>query len=102
MNCIGRLVFRALWDRPGIEIVHVNDPAGDAHGAAHLLEFDYVHVRCQHGVVAQANGFVATDQINRPITFSQAKEPWAIAGANMVLDFSGNFKTPINININIS
>ena len=27
---IGRLVFRALWGRPGIELVHVNDPAGDA------------------------------------------------------------------------
>ena len=27
---IGRLVFRALWGRPGIELVHVNDSAGDA------------------------------------------------------------------------
>jgi hypothetical protein len=27
---IGRLVFRALWGRPGIEIVQVNDPGGDA------------------------------------------------------------------------
>ena len=27
---IGRLVFRALWGRPDIELVHVNDPAGDA------------------------------------------------------------------------
>ncbi|WP_353089883.1 ArsJ-associated glyceraldehyde-3-phosphate dehydrogenase [Synechococcus lacustris] len=91
---IGRLVFRALWDRPGIEIVHVNDPAGDAHGAAHLLEFDSVHGRWQHGVVAQADGFVVADQINRPITFSQAKEPWALTGANMVLECSGKFKTP--------
>ena len=38
---IGRLVFRALWGRPGIELVHVNDPAGDAATAAHLLEFDF-------------------------------------------------------------
>ena len=30
---IGRLVFRALWGRPGIELVHVNDPAGDANVA---------------------------------------------------------------------
>ncbi len=29
---IGRLVFRALWGRPGIDIVHVNDCAGDAAG----------------------------------------------------------------------
>ena len=44
---IGRLVFRALWGRPGIEIVHVNDPAGDAPTAAHLLAFDSVHGRWQ-------------------------------------------------------
>ncbi|MDP4737837.1 MAG: type I glyceraldehyde-3-phosphate dehydrogenase, partial [Cyanobium sp. MAG_216] len=25
---IGRLVFRALWGRPGIELVHVNDCGG--------------------------------------------------------------------------
>ena len=33
---IGRLVFRALWGRPGIELVHVNDPAGDAATAPQL------------------------------------------------------------------
>ena len=32
---IGRLVLRALWGRSGIEIVHVNDCAGDAVAAAH-------------------------------------------------------------------
>ena len=37
---IGRLVFRALWGRPGIEIVHVNDSGGDAATAAHLLAFE--------------------------------------------------------------
>jgi len=37
---IGRLLFRALWGRPGIELVHVNEPAGDAATAAHLLAFD--------------------------------------------------------------
>lgn len=37
---IGRLVFRALWGRSGIDIVHVNDCAGDAAAAAHLLQFD--------------------------------------------------------------
>lgn len=25
---IGRLVFCALWDRPNIELAHINDPAG--------------------------------------------------------------------------
>ena len=28
---IGRLVFRALWGRPGIEIVHVNRAITERH-----------------------------------------------------------------------
>ena len=54
---IGRLVFRALWGRPGIELVNVNDPAGDAATAAHLLEFDSVHGRWDRGITSSADGF---------------------------------------------
>ena len=57
-------MFRALWGRPGIEIVHVSDPGGDAATAAHLLAFDSVHGR------------------------------WRQAGVEMVLECSGRFKTP--------
>ena len=42
---IGRLVFRALWDRADIEITHINEIAGDSNAPAHLLEFDSVHGR---------------------------------------------------------
>ena len=42
---IGRLVFRALWGRPGIELVYDNAPTGAAISAAHLLEFDSIHGR---------------------------------------------------------
>jgi len=92
---IGRLVFRALWDRPGIELVHVNDPAGDAHAAAHLLEFDSVHGRWHQAVQATTGGFsVATT----PLSYSQEKDPtavpWRQAGVEMVLECSGKFKTP--------
>jgi len=40
---IGRLCFRAACDWPEFEIVHINDPAGDAATFAHLLNFDSVH-----------------------------------------------------------
>ena len=59
---IGRLVFRALWGRPGIDIVHVNDCAGDAAAAAHLLHFDSVHGRWQHEVRPHSTGFLVGDQ----------------------------------------
>ena len=61
---IGRLVFRALWGRPGIELVHVNDPAGDAAAGAHLLEFDSVHGRWDRGIAVSGDGF----QVRRQTT----------------------------------
>lgn len=96
---IGRLVFRALWGRPGIALVHVNDPAGDAAAAAHLLEFDSVHGRwpqvVQADADAEADGFRVADQ---PVSYSRHKDPtavpWLDAGVDLVLECSGRIKTP--------
>ncbi|CAK6697911.1 ArsJ-associated glyceraldehyde-3-phosphate dehydrogenase [Synechococcus sp. CBW1107] len=92
---IGRLVFRALWGRPGIALVHVNDPAGDAAAAAHLLEFDSVHGRWPEAVQAGGSGFLVGLQ---PVGYSQHADPtavpWAAAGVDLVLECSGRFKTP--------
>ena len=92
---IGRLVFRALWGRPGIELVHVNDSAGDAHTAAHLLAFDSVHGRWQQAVQANTRGFFVG---TTPVSTTQEKDPtavpWRQAGVEMVLECSGRFKTP--------
>ena len=40
---IGRLVTRAGWHVPDIDLVHVNEPNGGIACAAHLLEFDSIH-----------------------------------------------------------
>jgi len=92
---IGRLVFRALWGRPGIELVHVNDPAGDARTAAHLLAFDSVHGRWQQAVQANAQGLVVAGQ---PVRYTEEADPtavpWQDAGVELVLECSGKFKTP--------
>ena len=91
---IGRLVFRALWGRPGIDIVHVNDCAGDAVAAAHLLYFDSVHGRWQHQVRSHLNGFLVGDQ---QVRFSSESDPthapWIESGVEMLLECSGKFKT---------
>jgi glyceraldehyde 3-phosphate dehydrogenase len=96
---IGRLVFRALWGRPGIEIVHVNDSGGDAATAAHLLAFDSVHGRWPQAVNPNHHGFWVGDT---SITYSQLADPtavpWAAAGVEMVLECSGRFKTPDRLN----
>ncbi|MFN9630969.1 MAG: ArsJ-associated glyceraldehyde-3-phosphate dehydrogenase [Cyanobacteriota bacterium] len=95
---IGRLVFRALWGRPGIQLVHVNDAAGDAHTAAHLLAFDSVHGRWQKAVQANTRGFFVGSQ---PISYTQAEDPatvpWREAGVEMVLECSGLIKTPATL-----
>lgn len=92
---IGRLVFRALWGRPGIELVHVNDPAGDAHSAAHLLAFDSVHGRWPQPVQAHSLGFGVAGTV---VGYSQEQDPtavpWRQAGVEVVLECSGKFKTP--------
>ena len=91
---IGRLVFRALWGRPGIDIVHVNDCAGDAPAAAHLLHFDSVHGRWQHEVRPHATGFLVGDQ---EVRFSSESDPtkagWSDSGVEMLLECSGKFKS---------
>jgi len=92
---IGRLVFRALWGRPCIELVHINDKAGGAHTAAHLLAFDSVHGRWQHAVSASATGIQVDSQA---ITYSQASDPaavpWRQLEVELVLECSGKIKTP--------
>ncbi len=91
---IGRLVFRALWGRPGIELVHLNDPAGDASAAAHLLEFDSVHGRWDRQITTSSDGFSVEGSA---LTWSMEKDPtavpWAERGVEMVLEASGQFKT---------
>jgi len=45
---MGRLGFRAGWNKPEYEIVRVNEIATDAKGSAHLLKFDSVHGTWDH------------------------------------------------------
>jgi glyceraldehyde 3-phosphate dehydrogenase len=92
---IGRLVFRALWGRSDIELVHINERAGDAATAAHLLEFDSVHGRWNKAVNASGGGLQVESQA---ISYSQARDPAAVAwqelGVELVLECSGKIKTP--------
>ena len=92
---IGRLVFRALWGRPGIELVHVNDKAGDAATAAHLLSFDSVHGRWDRDVVAADDSFsIEGSRIGWSQSSDPVAVPWDQAGVELVLECSGKIKTP--------
>jgi glyceraldehyde 3-phosphate dehydrogenase len=91
---MGRLVVRALQHHPGLELVHVNETAGDLAAAAHLLEFDTVHGRYP-GSVAHDDDRLLID--GRPVGFSQVAEPgdirWDAAGVDLVIEATGKWKT---------
>jgi glyceraldehyde 3-phosphate dehydrogenase len=92
---MGRLGLRAAWGCEELTFVHINETAGDAACAAHLLKYDSVHGRWNHDVTA------AADQINvekHTIAYSSAPSPgevdWAGANVELVIEASGKFRTP--------
>jgi glyceraldehyde 3-phosphate dehydrogenase len=93
---IGRLVLRVAWDWPELELVHINEIKGGSAAAAHLLTFDSVHGRWHREAEASA-----PDQIrigDRTLSFSDhptpGEVPWAELGVDLVLECSGQFRTP--------
>ncbi len=92
---IGRLVVRALRGRPDLELVHINEVAGDAATAAHLLEFDTVHGRYAGTVTTTADGELIVDgyQVTYTSHDTPAAVPWANRDVDVVLECSGKFKT---------
>lgn len=59
---MGRLAFRAAWDWADVQIVQVNDPAGDAATLAHLLTFDSIHGRWHHQAQSQGEQMLINGQ----------------------------------------
>ena len=91
---IGRLVFRALRGRAGIQVVHLNEPAGQVAAMGHLLEFDSVHGRWRESVNVEGETLYVGGQ---RITCSHSRDftavDWRAAGVETVLECSGRFKT---------
>lgn len=88
---MGRLVLRAAWDWPGIEFVHINDPAGDAATLAHLLTFDSVHGRWQHEALAQGdNILIGGAELTTSRNNAIADTDWS--GCDVVIEASGKMR----------
>ncbi|MEM7488904.1 MAG: ArsJ-associated glyceraldehyde-3-phosphate dehydrogenase [Pseudomonadota bacterium] len=94
---IGKLVLRELIDAPGgIDLVAVNDAAGDLDQHALLLEFDSVHGRWSRPVRAEDGMLVAGDA-RLPMTFHDRIEDMDLTDIDLVLDCTGVFKTAAKI-----
>jgi len=95
---MGRLGFRAGWDNPAYEIVHINEIAGDSAAMAHLLEFDSVHGRWGREPSHDELNILLD---NKKISYSSKKNPadidWAGMGIDLVIECTGKFKTEADL-----
>ncbi|MDP4982217.1 ArsJ-associated glyceraldehyde-3-phosphate dehydrogenase [Pseudoalteromonas tunicata] len=89
---MGRLSMRAAFDWQDIEIIQINDPAGDAETLAHLMNFDSVHGRWHHEATHQDSSIVIN---GKPILCSKNKSindtDWS--QCDVVIEASGKMKT---------
>ena len=88
---IGRLVFRAAWGQPGVEIVAVNDMA-DAKVNAHLLKYDSTHGTWDKEVSAEDDYMLVDGQ--KVLICSEkdpASLPWGKLGVEVVVEATGVF-----------
>ena len=91
---MGRLGFRAGWENPAYEIVHINEIKGDATCMAHLLEFDSIHGHWPHDISVDADRILVD---GKAVSFSSHTEikdiDWQALNVDLVIDCTGKFKT---------
>lgn len=88
---IGRLVFRAAFGQPGVEIVAVND-MGSADTNAHLLKYDSVHGIWNREVGAKDDAMIVDGQTIRVYNEKDpAALPWGKLGVDVVVESTGVF-----------
>ena len=95
---MGRLGFRAGWDKKEFSLVQVNEIATDATGSAHLLKFDSVHGVWNKQTSADESSMVVD---GKSIAYSSNKEiadtDWS--GCDIVIEATGvHHKKPESLN----
>jgi glyceraldehyde 3-phosphate dehydrogenase len=91
---VGRLALRAAWSSTEVEIVHINEVAGDAATAAHLLKFDSVHGTWDVEISAQEEALVIDgSRVSYSRNRAIEETPWHELGVDIVVDCTGQFKS---------
>lgn len=89
---IGRLAARVLHHHPTLELVHINDVAGNPETHAHLLTFDSVHGTWPVAVEAGTDTVRIADRAIR-VTAEKTLEAADFSDCDLVLECTGKFKT---------
>ena len=89
---MGRLSMRAAFDWDDIEIVYINDPAGNAETLAHLMTFDSVHGRWHHNASHDGESMVINGKAI-PCTQNKATQDTDWSQCDVVIEASGKIKT---------
>ncbi|QUM84335.1 ArsJ-associated glyceraldehyde-3-phosphate dehydrogenase [Moritella sp. 28] len=89
---MGRLAMRAAFNWDDIEIVKINDPAGNAETLAHLLNFDSIHGRWEHQAEHLGDQMIIADRFI-PCTRNTAITDTDWSQCDVVLEASGKMKT---------
>ncbi|HEY4897037.1 MAG TPA: ArsJ-associated glyceraldehyde-3-phosphate dehydrogenase [Solirubrobacteraceae bacterium] len=91
---MGRMALRAAWGWPELAFANVNELAGDAATAAHLLTFDSIHGRWPHEVRGEDGCLMVGDTA---MGYTGAADPgdlpWGEMGIDIVLECTGRFRT---------
>ncbi len=90
---IGRLVFRASFERDNVEVTAVNDPFIDLDYMVYMLKYDTIHGRF-NGTVETKDGKLIVN--GKEVHVFAEKNPadikWGTAGVEYVVDSTGVFK----------
>lgn len=92
---MGRLGFRAAWEKFDYDIVAINEKNGNAESAAHLLKYDSVHGIWPEEVSATEDALIINDKTIPFFNYSRIEDiPFSTLNIDLVVDCTGHFKTP--------
>lgn len=88
---IGRMTLRALQNKPGVEVVAINDLT-DIKTLAHLLKYDTAHGRFPGEVVADGDSMIVNGKrIHLLSERDPGKLPWKDLAIDVIIEATGRF-----------
>ena len=90
---IGRSVYKAAFEKDGIDVVAVNDIT-DAATLAHLLKYDSNYGVYKHPVVLTDDGFTVEGKKTLVLAERDPKQlPWKDLGVDVAIESTGIFRS---------